>query len=160
MKCLEFKKWVGDHVDGELIGSLRGDLDYHMAECPSCRQSYEAMAKAWDILGELPEIEPSPAFVSRFWTKVAAQGNRKDRFANIFHYPKWMPVAITLSMIVIVGSLNVFSINSKQGEMSRLSGSDFEIIENIELAEHLDVINDIDWLQDMDVIQDLDFMQS
>ena len=160
MKCQEFKKWVGDYVDGELIGSLRGDFDEHMDQCLTCRQSYEAIARAWDILGELPEIEPSPAFVSRFWTKVAEQGARKDLLAKIFHYPKWMPVAVTLSMVVIVGSLNVFNINSTRGEMSRLSGSDSEIIENIELAEHLDVINDFDWLEDLDVIQDLDSMQS
>ena len=166
MKCREFKKWIGEYVDGELTSVLKADFDCHMAECQSCRKSYESIAEAWESLKGLPETEPSPAFVSRFWTRVAAEGDvaRNEHFAiafkNIFLYRKWVPVAMALSVFVIIGSLNVFKIDSVGRDLSQLSGSDIELIENIELAEHFDVINDIEELQDVDVIQELDRMET
>ena len=116
MKCREFKKWIGEYVDGELTSSLKVDFDRHMVECLSCRKSYESIAGAWESLKGLPEIEPSPAFVSRFWTKVSAQGAHKEGFSgafiNNFLRFKWAPVAMTLCVFVIIGSLNVFKIDS------------------------------------------------
>ena len=67
---------------------------------------------------------------------------------------------MALSVFVIIGSLNVFRIDSIGRDLSQLSGSDIELIENIELAEHFDVINDIEELQDVDVIQELDRMET
>jgi predicted anti-sigma-YlaC factor YlaD len=163
MKCREFTKLIGDDVDGELIGPLKVSFDSHLTECAVCRKSYEAVSKAWHTLGELPEVEPPPAFVSRFWTRVAAEGARKEKFtfnlADVLGSRAWMPVAVTLSVLVIVGSVNVLKMNSLQGDVSRLSGSDMELIADIELAEHFDVIREMDFLQDADVIENLDTLE-
>lgn len=164
MKCREFNKWVNDHVDGELAGALRSELDAHMAECASCRKSYEALASAWNTLGELPPVEPSPAFVSRFWTKVAAQDTRKGSFAagfkNMFVLQRMVPAALALSILLIVGSVTVLKNYSSSGDISLFGNSDSEFVENIELAEHLDVISDLDWLEDIEIIEDLDVSQA
>lgn len=164
MKCREFKKWVGDHVDGELADPLKVEFDAHMAQCISCRKSYEAIARAWHNLGELPVTQPSPAFVSRFWTKVASQDTGKENFAwgfkKMFVRHRLVPVALTLSVALIIGSMGVLKKFSATGELSLLGSSDSEFIENIELAEYLDVISDMDWLQDMEFIQDIDATQA
>lgn len=163
MKCREFTKLIGDDVDGELSGPVKVSFDRHLAECSVCRKSYEAVSKAWHTLGELPEVEPSPAFVSRFWTWVATEGARKERFASnladVLRPHAWMPVAVTLSVLVIVGSVNALKMNSLQGDVSRLSGSDVELIVNIELAEHFDVIREMDFLEDADVIENLNSLE-
>lgn len=164
MKCRECTKLMGDDVDGELNGPVKISFDLHLAECAACRKSFEAVSKAWQTLGELPEVEPSPAFVSRFWTRVAAEGTRKESFAfnlaDIFRSRAWMPVAVTLSVLIIVGSVNVFKMNSLRGDVSHLSGSDMELIANIELAEHFDVINEMDSLDDADVIENLESLET
>ncbi len=164
MKCREFKKWVGDHVDGELADPLKGEFDAHMAECSSCRKSYEAIARAWHHLGEMPVIEPSPAFVSRFWTRVASQDARKENFVwgfkKMFVRQRLVPAALTLSAALIIGSMSVLKNYSSTIEVSLLGSSDAEFIENIELAEYLDIISDMDWLQDMEIIQNIDATQA
>ena len=50
--------------------------------------------------------------------------------------------------------------NSLRGDVSHLSGSDMELIANIELAEHFDVINEIDSLDDADVIENLESLET
>jgi predicted anti-sigma-YlaC factor YlaD len=165
MKCREFGECIGEYVDGELAASLKADFDRHMAECLSCRKSYESIAGAWESLKGLPETEPSPAFVSRFWTKVAAEGGARREhpailFKNVFLNRKWVPVAMVLSAFVVFVSFNVIKIDPVGNVLSQLSGSDLELIENFELVEHFDVINDLEELQDADVIQELDHLQS
>lgn len=160
MKCRDFKKWIGEYVDGELAGTVKAECDSHVLECAACRKEYEVMARAWDAAGHLPSIEPSPAFVSHFWTKVATQESTNKNAAsvlqNIFARRRWVPAAVVLSVAIIIASLGSFHHEPVACDISMLGGSDAEFAENVELAEHLDVIKDMDWLQDLDVIQEMD----
>jgi hypothetical protein len=163
MKCREFKKYLGEYVDGDLSDPLKVDFQSHLQLCESCRKSYEAVAGAWEVMNTLPPMEPSPAFVSRFWTKVARQGERKRSLAqvysNIFLKKRWVPVILVLGVLLFFSFTSVLREGLFSSSPEQLSSADMELIQNFELAEHFDDINEIEELQDADLIEELDKIQ-
>ena len=163
MKCHDIKKWIGEYIDGELVGAVQEQVSAHLDQCVHCRKEYETMAKVWGALAELPDQKPSAAYISRFWTKVAVQGSACDSWAsikNILKNRKLVPVVTALSVMFIVGSVNFLQVRPVNQDLNQLAGEDVELIQNMDVAEHFDIVKDIEILEDMDVIQSLDHMQS
>lgn len=70
MQCEQYQEWMSERLDGELDSTRIATLDRHLEACTGCREEWQLLNESWQLLGELPEIEPSPIFRAQVWEKV------------------------------------------------------------------------------------------
>jgi hypothetical protein len=70
MKCAQAQEWMSEKLDQALENTRSAQLDQHLQDCPQCREEWVALRESWEMLGTLPELEPSPLFRARVWEKI------------------------------------------------------------------------------------------
>lgn len=73
MKCSQAQEWMSEKLDQVLDASRTARLDGHLQSCPTCRKEWDDLRQSWELLGALPELEPSPLFRARVWEKIRQQ---------------------------------------------------------------------------------------
>jgi len=157
MQCTEIKKNLSAYLDHELDLKSAKEIEAHLGSCPGCLQESQQMSRAWELLESARDIEPSPDYVSRFWTKAAAQESVYERLLKGFKVltgnRRLIPIATTLSLMLIIGStVLVHQINLQNG-LNQLKPDDIEMLQHIDLAEHFDTLKDLGVIRDLDSTQ-------
>lgn len=70
MKCSLAQEWMSERLDGALEPGRLTRLEEHLASCPECQKEWRELAASWEMLGQLPELTPSPLFQARVWEKI------------------------------------------------------------------------------------------
>ncbi len=73
MKCAQAQEWMSEKLDEALDPQRSAQLDGHIQNCPSCCHEWQTLRESWELLGTLPELEPSPLFRARVWEKIRHQ---------------------------------------------------------------------------------------
>ena len=155
MECREVKNNLSAYHDQELDAGLMKEIEDHLGSCPGCLQESREILRAWDSLDLAPKIEPSPDYMSRFWTKAAAQEPAYERFLKgikvLWGNSRFIPVATTLSLMLIIGStVLVHQINLQNG-LNQLKPDDIDMLQHIDLAEHFETLKDLGVIRDLDI---------
>ena len=69
MKCEQVQRRLSAFLDGELSKKQASRISEHVSGCPHCQQEAESLSAAWEQLGEMQEVHPSP----HFWIKLNAR---------------------------------------------------------------------------------------
>ncbi len=48
------------------IGNQLKEIENHLEGCADCRKEFEAAKKVWDLMGEIPQPEPSESMRTSF----------------------------------------------------------------------------------------------
>lgn len=167
MNCREATELFPSFIDRELDNQRISVLREHLSHCPSCREELQAYARTWDMLKVWADEEPSPGYVSRFWTRVAREEpfyeKAWEEIKFFFADKRIAPVIATACLILLVGSFtfyNSFFVTKTETLLSSLSADEMEFVENIELVEQFDIIANIELLEDLDVIENLDNLEA
>lgn len=75
MECDEVQIRLFRKIDGELSESENGDINAHLAQCPSCSRDYALLALSRRAAPRIPQITPSPYF----YQKVQLRINRETQ---------------------------------------------------------------------------------
>jgi len=78
MSCTNMESRILAYMDGRLKESERAEVDKHLAACHACSVRVNEFRAVNDLLGELPMVEPSPAFDVRVRARVAAEPMKKQ----------------------------------------------------------------------------------
>lgn len=70
MKCEQYSEWMSERLDGALDAQRSATLDQHLEACSGCREEWRLLSESWNLLGELPELEPSATFRAEVWEKI------------------------------------------------------------------------------------------
>ena len=73
MDCSKAKKLIPQFLDYTLPERITGRLQEHLRTCPQCRQELKLYDKSWELLKDVPQIDPAPGYISRFWTKLSLE---------------------------------------------------------------------------------------
>jgi predicted anti-sigma-YlaC factor YlaD len=157
MECREVKNNLSAYLDRELDIRLTQEMENHLKSCPGCLQESQQMSRAWEMLDLAPQLEPSPDYMSRFWTKAAAQESAHERFLKgikaLLGNGRLIPVATTLSLMLIIGSTVLVHQISLQNDLNQLKPDDIEMLQHIDLAEHFETLKDFGVIRDLDSVQ-------
>jgi len=85
-------------MDGRLRDSERGEMEKHLAACAACRVRANEFRAVSDLLGELPMVEPTPAFDVRVRARVAAEPVKQRWWAWMRPSPR---IAFAASMLLL-----------------------------------------------------------
>lgn len=66
MECKDYREQFSLLFTGEADPDLQSEIEKHLAGCEDCRKEFEAAKKVWDLMGELPQPEPSAAMRTSF----------------------------------------------------------------------------------------------
>jgi anti-sigma factor RsiW len=86
------------YLDGRLKDSERTEVEKHLAACAACRLRANEFRSVNDLLGELPMVEPSPAFDVRVRARVAAEPVKRGWWAWMRPSPR---IAFAASMLLL-----------------------------------------------------------
>jgi Putative zinc-finger len=66
MECKDYREQFPLLLSNNLDPTQKSGVEDHLAECPECRQEFEAIRKIWDLMGEIPQPEPSGSLKTSF----------------------------------------------------------------------------------------------
>lgn len=101
---------LSTYLDGELEGAGRAEVEAHLAVCPDCAFLLEAMRDARGALAALPEIDPSPALLSRLYAIPDTRKRRGFRpVLDLLLRPALQPVLAGATGLLVFLSFLAFS---------------------------------------------------
>ncbi len=71
MNCKTIQSSFDDRLDHRLDAERVTAFDAHLSACDDCRHQWDRYRAAWDLAGELPDIEPSVGFAERTLRRLA-----------------------------------------------------------------------------------------
>jgi hypothetical protein len=167
MDCQHIIELIPDYIEGRLAGEDETLVRSHLHNCPNCREEVREMEKAWQILGEVDDIEPDPDYISRFWARVDDQ---KPWYENILQHTKalitqrpWIPALAAAGVILVVGGItfrHYNPISEADRGLATLYDVDLDMVEHIDIIESLELIQEIDFLTDLEIIENLEYLEA
>lgn len=96
LTCEQAREYMADFDMPDFDADLASGVNEHLAQCVACAAEHEAMQASWDMLAQMPEIEPRADFRQEFWTRVGANTSelsvRRSRFGSWFQGLAWAAV--------------------------------------------------------------------
>lgn len=167
MDCNEIKKLIPIFLDGELAADEHQMVESHLGICAACRNEAQAVQGAWEMLGELDDIQPDPNYKTRFWARVAGQTSRQEKIfdyiRSLFLNRRLAPALAAAGLILavtLVATYKYFQPLPTDGRIAEFNNVELDMLENIDLVENFDLIRDIELLSDLEIIEGLDEMDA
>jgi negative regulator of sigma E activity len=155
----KFRSLIPAYLDGELKGQEKEEFLKALSQSVDLQKELQSYQETWEMLCEVPDVQPDPGYVSRFWRKVAAERPFWQRIwdgpINLLSASRLIPVAMTACFILI--AIAVFSQSQKElSDLARLPlDVDIELLENLEFYEQYDMMEEIDFLEDLEIIENM-----
>jgi anti-sigma factor RsiW len=156
MNCGHTEKRLISYLDGKLTVAERRQFEAHVAVCAACRERAEGFRSVWDVLDELPALEPSPAFDSSVRARVQ-QEPRAGFWSWIMPSPRLAFAATAL----LVASIWLSSFQPARlpnthpltGAAIQNNEAEFGMIKDLPVLEDYDVLTSFDALSELPVQQ-------
>lgn len=89
-------------LDDELDDATRRPIASHVATCLVCRREVDRLTVVRRWIGDLPTVEPSPAFTEGLWDKIAAEATRSVPVPNVRVLRPWRWAVPALAAAAVV----------------------------------------------------------
>lgn len=88
MNCKDYIELIPLMMSHELEESQIAEVETHIAVCDDCRNEYESVKKIWNLLGELPQPDPSDSMREGF-NKILIN-YRKRQIIVVNPFKQWI----------------------------------------------------------------------
>lgn len=155
MNCGYTQKNLVAYLDGKLRSAERRQFEGHLAACTACRERAEGFRSVWNVLDELPEVMPSPAFDARVSARVEQEARRAGFWSWLVPSPR-MAFAATALMIASIW-LSSFqparmpAVHPAAGAANQNAEAEFGMIKDLPVLEDYDVLTSFDALSELPV---------
>ena len=83
MNCLQAEEHFSDHLEDTLDYQTLQGFEEHLAACEACQHEYARFQESVKVVQELPQIEPSPYFMSTLQQRLATEQREPDTIKEI-----------------------------------------------------------------------------
>jgi len=148
MNCTKIDaKWIA-YFDRKASPSERREVEAHLALCSACRQRAEEYRAMWDVLDELPQIQPSPSFDAAVRARAAAEP-RRGLWMWLVPSPR-LAFAVSMLLVLSVWIASRPVAPSPVANATQANGeADFQAVSNLQVLENYDVVSNFDALSDL-----------
>jgi len=167
MNFEEFKRQIPEYLEKELEPQKFQEFEEYLSNHPEAQKELKAFQQSWDMLDEVETIEPSPNYISRFWTTVSEEKTWQEKLKKGFKEAlvgrRLAPVMGTVFILMIVSIFaikNYIDIQRTDQMVAYLNENDLEMIEHVEMAENFDILEDMEFYEDLEIIENIDALQS
>lgn len=147
MNCEKVSNSLVSYLDGRASAEERSMVEAHLQSCAACRERAEEFRRLWDVMAEVPTVEPSFGFDARLRQRIATEG--RPRLWNwLMPSPRLaaaVVVLVGLSVFVSVKPNNSVTVGNSQAN----SEEQFRMIKDLGVLENYDVLSNFDALSDL-----------
>ena len=115
MNCVQAEEHFSAHLEDTLDYQTLQGFEGHLAECEACQHEYARFQESVKAVQELPQIEPSPYFMSTLQQRLATEqsepGSVKEiaatgwkQLLDIFRRPRWAFSGIMVLILAVAGT--------------------------------------------------------
>lgn len=125
MNCKDYREQFPLMLTDDLDLKARTEIERHLEGCADCRKEFEASRKVWDLMGEIPQPEPSvamhdgfEALLSNYKEELIARRNPVNEWINMLR-EYWSLKArprMAFSLILVIGGLATGYLLHRPGE--------------------------------------------
>jgi anti-sigma factor RsiW len=147
MSCKRIEGKLIAFVDGRASDSDRRVVESHLKECVACQARVEGFSGVWEMLGEVPVVEPSHAFEARLRARIAAEPQRErfwDSITTMLPSPRLALAVALLAVFSMWQSSRPVAVNESATPVS--SDAEFRMIQDLPVLENYDVLTSLDAL--------------
>ncbi len=90
MNCKDYREQFPLLLSGDLDQQQRDEIEKHLESCAECRLEFEASKKVWELMGEIPQPEPSitmnagfEAMLSNYKEELISRRNPVTEWINM-----------------------------------------------------------------------------
>jgi anti-sigma factor RsiW len=145
MKCQEVAKELIAYLDRRANSAERQIIEEHLATCSGCRTRAEQFRKVWNVLDEVPSIEPSLGFDARLRQTVASEP--RPRWESWFVLPPRLAFSMALLIALTVWMAKMPPATSLETELG--TKQQFEMIKDLPVLENYDELSKFDALSEL-----------
>jgi len=147
MSCKRIEGKLLSFMDGRASDSERRVVSAHLKECAACQARVEGFSGVWEMLSEVPVLEPSKAFEARLRARIAAEPQRHGFWANVTTMMPSPRLALAVALLAVFslwqGSRPV-AVNQTAAPVS--ADAEFRMIQDLPVLENYDVLTSLDAL--------------
>lgn len=113
MNCKDYREQFPLMLTGDLDQARKDEIESHLESCAECRLEFEASRKVWELMGEIPQPEPSAtmrtgfdALLSNYKEELIARRNPINEWISMireYWSLKARPRLAFSALLVIVG---------------------------------------------------------
>ncbi len=140
MSCERMEGRLVAYLDGRSKESDRRAVESHIAGCTACRARVEGFQGVWNMLGELPEHQPSPAFDARLRARLATEPARQGFWTGVLPSPRFALAVTVLAAFCVWISSRPLPPPVQTGG----NEADFRMIQDLPVLENYDFLSSFD----------------
>ena len=147
MDCGKIRGMFMDRIGGSLAKADASIVDEHLKGCEGCREAFARYKRSWDLLEEFEGIEPSPGYVSRFWTELSTRQTWRDRVCSTIAGAlrtrravyRFALVAATV-ILLHVSFTSYANVQKTRALLLSVNEEEMELLEDLDLIYNLDML--------------------
>ena len=145
MKCQEAANELIAYLDRRANSADRKQLEEHLSICAPCRLRAEEFRKVWNVLDEVPMVEPSLGFDARMRARIAEEP-RPRWFNWLVPQPR---LAFAMALLLALSVWMVQRPQDNAGLAAQKEHEQFQVIKNLDVLENYDVLSKFDALDEV-----------
>jgi anti-sigma factor RsiW len=147
MSCEKISNVLIAYLDGRANSDERFVVEAHLKLCAACQERAEEFRRLWQVMAEVPSVEPSPAFDARLRQRIA-EAPKPKFWGWMIPAPRFaLSVALLVALSVWVGGRQPRSVNPQNTAAN--SEEQFRMIKDLGVLENYDVLSNFDALSDL-----------
>lgn len=102
MKCVEVEKHIDSFIDNELSPIRGREVDFHLKECPDCKETFESLQTLRRIVGKEISVSASSQLdgrVMQAFSRHYSKGSKKSWWAVVFGQIVFPKPALALALL-------------------------------------------------------------
>ena len=115
MNCVQAEEHFSAHLEDTLDYQTLQDFESHLTECEACQGEYARFQDSVNAVHQLPQIEPSPYFMSALQQRLATEARetysikdvvitRGQQLLDLFRRPKWALSGVIALVLAVTGT--------------------------------------------------------
>lgn len=147
MSCEKISNALIAYLDGRAGVQDRVVVEAHLKLCAACRERAEEIRRLWQVMAEVPTVEPSLTFDARLRQRIA-EAPKPKFWGWMIPAPRFaLTIALLVALSVWVGGRKPSSVNPQSSAAN--SEEQFRMIKDLGVLENYDVLSNFDALSDL-----------
>lgn len=151
MSCQRVSNSLVSYLDGRASAEEQSRVEEHLKSCAECRERADQFRRLWEVMAEVPAVEPSFGFDTRLRQRIAAQG-RPRLWTWLVPAPR-----LAAAVVALVGLSIFVSVQPNRPVVTGIpatnSEEQFRMIKDLGVLENYDVLSNFDALSDLPGVQ-------
>lgn len=147
MKCEDVSRELIPYLDRRANSAERREVEEHLASCAACRTRAEEFRRLWNVLDEVPAIEPSLGFNARVRQSVAAEP-RPRWYRWLIPQPR-LAFSMAMLLVLSIWMTRLPDHSLTYGTTAATEEEDFNAIKDLGVLENYDVLTKFDALSEL-----------